>query len=83
MQAMPSLTVFGTSFWVQPVLAFLARTEAAIGQDCEALTDGGRDRMFVSASGCLARSCSVLADAYGGPGVPDRILADQQVGPYF
>ena len=64
MQAMPSLTPAARLFWVEPVQAFLARTEAALGQDCEALTDGGRDRMFVAASACLSRSCRVLAQAY-------------------
>lgn len=64
MQALPSLTVAARAAWVEPVQAFLDRTEAAVSQDCEALTDGGRDRMFVSASGCLSRSHSVLAEAF-------------------
>ena len=64
MQAMPSLAPAAKAFWVEPVQAFLARTEAALGQDCEVLTDGGRDRMFVAASACLSRSCRVLAQAF-------------------
>ena len=62
LQALSMLTSQAKETLVEPAQAYLARMEASLGQDCEALTDGGRDRTFVSASSSLLRVSKILAE---------------------
>lgn len=74
LQALPMLTPAAKARLVSPAQAYLARMEAALGQDCEALTDGGRDRTFVSATSSLLRVSKLLAEC------DSSTRADQLVG---
>ena len=63
MQALSFLTPATLAAFVEPMHALLCRMEAQLRENPELLTDQGRDRMFTSASGSLARINKLLAVA--------------------
>ncbi|KAK9798582.1 hypothetical protein WJX73_003480 [Symbiochloris irregularis] len=63
LKGMAFLTQATLEMFVEPVQALLQRMEAHLVLNPELLTDGGRDRMFTSASSALARMNRLLATA--------------------